>query len=90
MPLTQPVAPSTPPLARPAHPGATLAASDGPGAPSAAALPGLTAMAGLVGRTPMLALELRVRGRRRRVHAKAEYLNLTGSIKDRMALHVLG
>ena len=90
MPLTQPVAPSTPPLARPAYPGATLAAPDGPGAPSAAALPGLTAMAGLVGRTPMLALELRVRGRRRRVHAKAEYLNLTGSIKDRMALHVLG
>lgn len=52
--------------------------------------PGLAAMAGLVGRTPMLAIDLRVRGRRRRVHAKAEYLNLSGSIKDRMALHVLG
>jgi cysteine synthase A len=38
----------------------------------------------------MLAIDLKLRGRRRRVHAKAEYLNLTGSIKDRMALHVLG
>ena len=50
----------------------------------------LHALAGMIGRTPMLALDLKVRGRRRRVHAKAEYLSLTGSIKDRMALHVLG
>lgn len=35
-------------------------------------IPGLAAMAGLVGRTPMLAIDLRVRGQRRRVHAKAE------------------
>lgn len=55
-----------------------------------ASLPALSAIAGLVGRTPMLAIDLKLRGRRRRVHAKAEYLNLTGSIKDRMALHVLG
>jgi cysteine synthase A len=50
----------------------------------------LHALPGMIGGTPMLALELKVRGRRRRVHAKAEYLNLTGSIKDRMALHILG
>lgn len=56
----------------------------------ASPLPALAAIAGLVGRTPMLAIDLTLRGRRRRVHAKAEYLNLTGSIKDRMALHVLG
>jgi cysteine synthase A len=43
----------------------------------------------LVGNTPLLAIDCRFRGRRRRVFAKAEYLNLTGSIKDRMALHIL-
>lgn len=64
---------------------AALGTADGP-----ASLPALSAIAGLVGRTPMLAIDLKLRGRRRRVHAKAEYLNLTGSIKDRMALHVLG
>jgi len=37
----------------------------------------------------MLAVDVRVRGRRRRVYAKAEQLNLTGSIKDRMALYIL-
>jgi len=55
-----------------------------------AAAPALSAITGLVGRTPMLAIDMSLRGRRRRVHAKAEFLNLTGSIKDRMALHVLG
>ena len=65
--------------------GVTPPAVEGP-----ASLPALSALAGLVGRTPMLAIDLKLRGRRRRVHAKAEYLNLTGSIKDRMALHVLG
>jgi len=43
----------------------------------------------LVGNTPMLALECRFRGRRCVVYAKAEYLNMTGSIKDRMALHII-
>ena len=43
----------------------------------------------LVGNTPMLAVQCEFRGRRRTVHAKAEHLNLTGSIKDRMALHIL-
>ena len=43
----------------------------------------------LVGRTPMLEIAYERHGRRRRVHAKAEHLNMTGSIKDRMALHVL-
>ena len=47
-------------------------------------------MAGLIGHTPLLAIDLRFRGRRRRIHAKAEYQNLTGSLKDRMALHILG
>ena len=43
----------------------------------------------LVGNTPLLGIELRFRGQRRTIYAKAENLNLTGSIKDRMALHIL-
>ncbi|MFM7206106.1 MAG: PLP-dependent cysteine synthase family protein [Planctomycetaceae bacterium] len=42
----------------------------------------------LVGETPLVSVRLRYRGRECRVHAKAEYLNLTGSIKDRMAYHI--
>ena len=37
----------------------------------------------------MLAVEVRFRGRRRVVYAKAEHFNLTGSIKDRMAYRIL-
>lgn len=43
----------------------------------------------LVGNTPMLAIDLVFRGQPRRVYAKAEHLNMTGSVKDRMALHIL-
>jgi cysteine synthase len=44
----------------------------------------------LVGNTPLLAVDFSVdQGEPRRVYAKAENLNLTGSIKDRMALHIL-
>jgi cysteine synthase A len=43
----------------------------------------------LVGNTPLLAIDCEVHGRRRTVYAKYESLNLTGSIKDRMALHIL-
>lgn len=43
----------------------------------------------LVGNTPMIELRFRFRGRERRLFAKAEHFNLTGSIKDRMAVHVL-
>jgi cysteine synthase A len=49
----------------------------------------LAALAEVVGNTPMFAIEFRYRGRTGTVYAKAEHLNLTGSIKDRMALHVL-
>jgi len=47
------------------------------------------AIAGMVGNTPLLAIHCLYRGEPRTVYAKAEFLNLTGSIKDRMALHVL-
>jgi cysteine synthase A len=43
----------------------------------------------LIGNTPLLAIDLEFRGRQRVIYAKAENLNMTGSIKDRMALHIL-
>lgn len=43
----------------------------------------------LVGNTPMLAIDVEFRGHHRRIFAKAEHLNFTGSIKDRMAAHIL-
>jgi cysteine synthase A len=43
----------------------------------------------LVGNTPLLAISCEDRGRKRTVFAKAEHLNATGSIKDRMVLHIL-
>ncbi len=48
-----------------------------------------TSLGRMIGNTPMLAIDCTVRGRARVVHAKAEHFNLTGSIKDRMALHIL-
>ena len=43
----------------------------------------------LIGNTPLLSLALRLDGAPRTIYAKYEPLNLTGSIKDRMALHIL-
>ena len=43
----------------------------------------------LVGNTPLLAIDFRYRGEERVIYAKAENLNMTGSIKDRMALHIM-
>jgi cysteine synthase A len=42
-----------------------------------------------VGNTPLLAIDLTWKGQPRVVYAKAESLNMTGSVKDRMALHIL-
>ncbi|HMA54114.1 MAG TPA: cysteine synthase family protein [Acidobacteriota bacterium] len=41
------------------------------------------------GNTPLLAIDFSFDGERRVLYAKAENLNMTGSIKDRMACHVL-
>ena len=49
----------------------------------------LRSLGRMIGNTPMLAIEFTFRGRSRVLHAKAEHFNLTGSIKDRMALHIL-
>lgn len=43
----------------------------------------------LIGNTPMLAIHFRFKGENRVIYAKAENLNLSGSIKDRMALHIM-
>jgi cysteine synthase A len=43
----------------------------------------------LVGNTPLLAIDFTWRGEPRVIYAKHESLNLTGSIKDRMALYIL-
>lgn len=42
-----------------------------------------------IGNTPLLAIECLYKGEKRTVYAKSENLNMTGSIKDRMALHVI-
>lgn len=43
----------------------------------------------MVGNTPLLAVSLQYSGCSRTIYVKAENLNLTGSIKDRMALHIV-
>jgi cysteine synthase A len=43
----------------------------------------------LIGNTPLMEITCRVDGATRTVFAKHEVLNFTGSIKDRMALHIL-
>jgi cysteine synthase A len=43
----------------------------------------------LTGNTPLLGIHFRYQGRERCLYAKSEQLNMTGSIKDRMALHIL-
>ncbi len=43
----------------------------------------------LIGNSPLLELRFTFQGKKRVIHAKAENLNLTGSIKDRMALHII-
>jgi len=42
----------------------------------------------LIGNTPLLKIKLKYKGEDRIIFAKAENYNLTGSIKDRMALHI--
>lgn len=43
----------------------------------------------LVGNTPMLEILYEYKGRTRTLYAKCEHYNLTGSIKDRMALYIM-
>jgi cysteine synthase len=43
----------------------------------------------LVGNTPMLELQYVYRGKPGRIYVKCEHYNLTGSVKDRMALNIM-
>ncbi len=49
----------------------------------------LRALARMIGNTPLLGIHYRFRGSEQVIYAKCEQLNFTGSIKDRMALHIL-
>jgi cysteine synthase A len=43
----------------------------------------------MIGNTPLLRVDFKYKGQERKIYAKAENFNLTGSIKDRMAKHIL-
>ncbi|MFC1477322.1 PLP-dependent cysteine synthase family protein [candidate division KSB1 bacterium] len=43
----------------------------------------------MIGNTPFLAIDFSFQGQLRTIYAKAENLNMTGSIKDRMAFYIL-
>ena len=43
----------------------------------------------MVGNTPLLEISYRYKGKFRKIYVKCEHYNLTGSIKDRMALYIL-
>ena len=46
-------------------------------------------LSSLIGNTPLLAINFNYKGEHRTIYAKAENLNMTGSIKDRMAFHIM-
>jgi len=46
-------------------------------------------LSSLIGNTPLLAIKFIYQGEERIIYAKAENLNMTGSIKDRMAFHII-
>ncbi len=46
-------------------------------------------LSSLSSNTPLLAIEFLYKRDKRTIYAKAEHLNMTGSIKDRMAFHIL-
>lgn len=49
----------------------------------------LTGISHLIGNTPLLELDFIYKNQKRRIYAKAEHMNLTGSIKDRMAFNII-
>jgi cysteine synthase A len=49
----------------------------------------LLGLQSIIGKTPLLRINYTYKGSKRTIFAKAEYHNLTGSIKDRMAFHIL-
>ncbi|HEY6119135.1 MAG TPA: cysteine synthase family protein [Pyrinomonadaceae bacterium] len=51
--------------------------------------PRLKQLKHMIGNTPLLAIRFDFKSEQRCIYAKAEHLNMTGSIKDRMAFHIL-
>jgi len=49
----------------------------------------INGLSSLVGNTSLLVINFKYKGEDRKIYAKAENLNMTGSIKDRMAFHIL-
>ncbi|WP_025642326.1 PLP-dependent cysteine synthase family protein [Schnuerera ultunensis] len=49
----------------------------------------IESLSSLIGNTPLLEIHFKYKGMDRKVFVKAEQYNLTGSIKDRMALHII-
>ncbi|MFA6570599.1 MAG: cysteine synthase family protein [Bacteroidota bacterium] len=49
----------------------------------------ILALKSLIGNTPLLEINIKYKGMPRRIYAKAENFNMTGSIKDRMAFYIL-
>jgi len=49
----------------------------------------INSLSHLIGNTPLLAIDFLYKKEKRVIYAKAENMNLTGSIKDRMAFHIL-
>jgi len=43
----------------------------------------------MIGNTPLLEIKFNYKNEERTIYAKVEYYNLTGSIKDRMAFHII-
>jgi cysteine synthase A len=48
-----------------------------------------TSLGHMIGNTPLLEIGFKYKGKVRKLHAKYESLNMTGSIKDRMAFRIL-
>lgn len=46
-------------------------------------------MNNMIGNTPLLIIKYKFKGEERCIYAKAEYYNLTGSVKDRIAKHII-
>jgi len=66
-----------------------ISAAWNPDAPVNALPPMFETIERLVGNTPLISVNFLYKGHPRTIHAKLEYFNLSGSIKDRMALEVL-
>ncbi|KZL90466.1 PLP-dependent cysteine synthase family protein [Clostridium magnum] len=46
-------------------------------------------LAAMIGNTPLLEISLKYKGENRKIYTKAEYYNYSGSIKDRIAYHIM-